>query len=125
MIDWSLSITIHRPPEIVFDFLSNIHEVQQVEGSPVLVLDLITAGPPRQGSKYREVVQLAPFIKGEFLSEITAFEPPSVLEMTWRGSGMAGFDRYELEAIQSGTTLNHKKCTSCIGLLRIMEPLIL
>ncbi len=124
MIDWSSSITIHRPPEIVFDFLANIHEVQQAEGSPVLALDLITAGPPRQGSRYREVVQMAPFIKGEILSEITVFEPPRVLEMTWRGSGMAGFDSYELDAFQNGTTLKHKKCTSCIGFLRIMEPLM-
>jgi hypothetical protein len=124
MIDWSSSITIHKPPEIVFDFLANIQEVQQTEDSPVLALDLITAGPPRKGSRYREVVQMAPFIKGEILSEITAFEPPRVLEMTWQGSGMEGFDRYELEAIQNGTTVNHKKCTSCIGFLRIMEPLM-
>jgi hypothetical protein len=109
---------------VVFDFLANIQDVQQAEDSPVLELDLITTGPPRQGSRYREVVQMAPFLKGEILSEITAFEPPRVLEMTWRGPGMAGFDRYELEAIQDGTILNHKKCTSCIGFLRIMEPLM-
>lgn len=124
MIVWSSSIAIHRPPEIVFDFLANIQDVQQAEGSPVLALDLITAGPPRLGSRYREVVKMAPFFKGEILSEITAFEPPRVLKMTWQGPGMAGFDRYELEAVQDGTTLNHKKCTSCIGILRIIEPLM-
>ncbi len=37
---------------------------------------------------------------------------------------MAGFDSYELDAFQNGTTLKHKKCTSCIGFLRIMEPLM-
>lgn len=124
MIDWSSSITIHRPPEIVFDFLANIQDVHQEEGSPVLALDLITSGPPQKGSRYREVVQMAPWIKGEILSEITIFDPPKVLEMIWQGAGMAGFDRYELEANQDRTILRHKKVTSCVGLLCIMEPLM-
>lgn len=124
MIAWTSSIAIHRPPEVVFDFLANIQDVQQSEGSPVLALDLITAGPPRLGSRYREVVQMAPFFKGEILSEVTAFEPPRVLEMAWRGPGMEGFDRYELDAFQDGTSLNHKKCTSFTGFFRIIEPLM-
>jgi hypothetical protein len=122
MIVWSSSIDIRRPPEVVFDFLANIQEVQQSDDSPVLALDLITEGPPRLGSKYREVVQMMPFIKGEIISEITAFDPPRVLELAWRGPGMTGTDRYELTNIQDGTTLNHKKCMSCTGVLRFMEP---
>lgn len=124
MILWSSSITIHSPPETIFDFLVNIQNVQQAKGSPVLALDLITADPPRLGSRYREIVKMTPFIKGEFLSEITIFKPSRMLEMTWQGPGMAGFDRYELETIQDGITLHHKKCTSCTGLLRIVEPLM-
>jgi hypothetical protein len=60
MIVWSSSIDIQRPPEIVFDFLANIQDVQQSDDSPVLALDLITEAPPRLGSKYREVVQMMP-----------------------------------------------------------------
>lgn len=124
MILWSSSIAISRPPEEVFDFLANIQDVQQAKGSPVLALDMITAGPPRLGSRYREVVRMAPFVKGEILSEITEFKPFRVLEMSWQGPGMVGFDRYELEAIQNGTGLKHKKCTSFPSLLRIVEPLM-
>jgi hypothetical protein len=29
MIVWSSSIDIHRPPEVVFEFLANIQDVQQ------------------------------------------------------------------------------------------------
>jgi hypothetical protein len=122
MIVWSSSIDIRRPPEMVFELLANIQGVQQSEDSPVLALDLITEGPPRLGSRYREVVQMMPLIKGEIISEITAFDPPRVLEMAWRGPGMTGTDRYELAATQDGTTLNHTKCVSCPGILRIMEP---
>jgi hypothetical protein len=83
MIVWSSSIDIHRPPEVVFEFLANIQDVQQSDDSPVLALDLVTEGPPRVGSRYREVVQMMPLIKGEIISEITAFDHPRVLEMAW------------------------------------------
>jgi hypothetical protein len=122
MIVWSSSIDIQRPPEIVFDFLANIQDVQQSDDSPVLALDLITEAPPRLGSKYREVVQMIPLLRGEIISEITAFDPHRVLEMAWRGPGMTGTDRYELAITQDGTTLNHTKCVSCSGVLRVMEP---
>jgi hypothetical protein len=124
MIVWSSSIDIHRPPEVVFELLANIQDVHQADDSPVLALDLITAGPPRLGSRYREVVQMAPLVKGEILSEITAFEPPRVLELTWSGAGMTGTDRYELAAIQDGTALSHTKCVSWPGVLGLFEPIM-
>jgi uncharacterized protein YndB with AHSA1/START domain len=124
MIAWSSSTEIHRPPEVVFHFLANIQDVKQEEGSPVLELELITPGPPGLGSRYREVVRMLPFFKGEILSEITAFEPPRVLEMTWRAPGMKGTDTYELAASHGGTTLKHTKNTACLGPLRLVEPLM-
>ena len=122
MIPWSSSVHIRQSPKAVFEYLANIQDVQQEEGSPVLALDLMTEGPPRLGSRYREVVQMLPFFKGEILSEITAFEPPRVLEMAWTGPGMKGTDRYELAATEGGTALKHTKNTVCLGALRLMEP---
>jgi hypothetical protein len=122
MIAWSSSIEIGRPIEVVFEFLANIHDVQQEEGSPVLTLDLITPDPPRKGSQYREVVQMMPFVKGEILSEITVFEPPYVLEMAWKGPGMTGVDRYVLERMHEGAQLTHTKDTSFKGVLGLFEP---
>jgi hypothetical protein len=124
MIVWSSSIDIRRSPEVVFEFLANIQEVQRADDSPVLALDLITEGPPRLGSKYREVVRMMPLLKGEIISEITAFDVPHILELTWKGPGMSGTDRYVLDSSQYGTTLKHTKCTSFIGILRIMEPVM-
>jgi len=46
---------------------------------------------------------MTPFFKAEIISEITAFEPPRVLELTWKGAGMTGTDRYELATIQDVT----------------------
>jgi len=122
MIAWSSSIDIRRPPEVVFEFLANIQDVPQPADSPVLALDLITEGPPGLGSRYREVVQMMPLIKGEFLSEISVFDAPGVLALRWRGPGMGGTDRYQLECIQDGTRLHHRRHMSCHGLLRVLEP---
>jgi hypothetical protein len=122
MIAWSSSVGILRPPEVVFDYLVNIQDVKQEKGSPVLALDLVTPGPPRLGSRYREVVQMLPFFRGEIFSEITAFQPPQVLEMAWTAPGMRGTDRYEFAPTQGGTTLKHTKNTVCLGALRLMEP---
>jgi len=74
------SANIRRHPEAVFHFLANVDRVQQAGGSPVLALDRTTSAPPGLGTKYREVVRMLPFYNGEFLSEITAFEPPRLLE---------------------------------------------
>jgi hypothetical protein len=109
---------------VVFHFLANIHDVKQEEGSPVLALELITPGPPSLGSRYREVVQMLPFFKGEIFSEITVFRPPQVLELTWTAPGMKGIDRYELAARHYGTSLKHTKNTICLGALRLAEPVM-
>lgn len=124
MITFSSSVNIARSPEAVFEFLANVHTIQQAGGSPVLALDMTTSGVPRLGSKYREVVQMLPFYKGVFLSEITAFEPARLLELTWTGPGMTGRDRYDITKIKDSASLNHTKWLTCTGLLKIMEPLM-
>ncbi len=122
MIAFRGSIDIKKRPEAVFDLLANVHLVKQAEDSPVLALEMTTPGPVGLGTRYREVVQMLPFVKGEMLSEITAFGPPRVLEMEWTGPAMTGRDRYELAEIPDGTQLVHQKWTSGRGLLRLMEP---
>ncbi len=122
MIAFSSSVSVRRPPETVFYFLSNLHDLQQAGGSPVLSLERLTPAPPGPGFRYREVVQMFPFYKGEFITEITVFEPPRVLELAWTGPGMIGRDRYELTPVGDGTCLAHKKWLSCPGVFRIMEP---
>jgi hypothetical protein len=124
MIEFSSSVRIHRPPEAIFHFLSNLHSLQQAGDSPVLSIEATTAGPPRVGFKYSETVRILPFYKGEFNSEIVVFDPPQVLELVWTGPAMTGRDRYELNAVHDGTELVHKKWVSCPGVLGVIEPLL-
>jgi hypothetical protein len=124
MIEFTSTITIRRPPEPVFDFLASIHTLQQAGGSPVLSMEKLTPQSPGPGFKYREVVQMFPFYKGEFITEIVDFDRPRVLGLSWTGPAMVGRDKYELTPIQNGTELRHTKCVSSPGVLRIMEPMM-
>jgi len=98
-------IQINKPPVEVFQFLCNKDTYKQQDGSPVLLLEKTTAGPLNVGTRYREVVQMAPFVKSQILSEITRYEPYSVLEEKWSGSGLKGILTYFFHQVDQGTEL--------------------
>jgi len=121
---FELSITIDRSPSDVFAFLRDKDKYPQEDGSPVLILDKITPGPPGVGARYREVVQMLPFVQGEILSEITRFEPGEFLEEDFQGAGMEGHLAYQFLAEGSGTKLIQRETLFCRGLLKVLEPMI-
>ena len=87
---FELSIRIERPTADVFAFLRDKDLYPQEPGSPVLALEKTTAGPTAVGTRYREVVQMLPFVRGEILSEITCYEPPRRLQERFWGAANAG-----------------------------------
>lgn len=121
---FELSISINRPPADVFAFLRDKDRYPQEEGSPVLVLEQTTPGPACAGTRYREVVQMLPFYRGEILSEITRFEPNEHLEEDFRGAGMQGHLAYQFLPEKDGTKLIQSQSLHYYGLLRLCEPLI-
>jgi len=121
---FELSISIDRPPDDVFAFLRDKDKHPQEEGSPVLVLEKTTPGPPGVGTCYREVVQMLPFYRGEILSEITRFEPNEHLEEDFRGAGMVGHLAYQFLPEAEGTRLIQRETLHYQGLLRLCEPAI-
>jgi uncharacterized protein YndB with AHSA1/START domain len=121
---FELSVTIERPPSDVFAFLRDKDLYPQEPGSPVLVLDKTTEGPPGLGTRYREVVQMLPLIRGEILSEITRYEPDRHLEERFRGAGLQGHLAYEFVPRGDGTELIQRETLQPIGMLRLVGPLI-
>ncbi len=121
---FELSITINRSPSDVFAFLRDKDTYPQEEGSPVLILEKITPGPPGVGARYREVVQMLPFIRGEILSELTRFEPGKFLAEDFHGAGMEGHLAYQFLAEGDGTKLIQRETIRWRGLLKVFEPLI-
>jgi len=123
-MDFELSVYVERTPEDVFIFLRDKDEYPQEEGSPVLLLEKTTPGPPGVGSRYREVVRMLPFLRGEMSSEITRFEPHARLEEDFSGAGMVGHLAYQFLPEGQGTRLIQRETVRCRGLLRLCEPLI-
>ncbi len=121
---FKLSIWINRPPPDVFAFLRDKDLYPQEPGSPVLVLEKTTPGPPGVGTRYREVVQMLPCYQGEILSEITLYEPNKSLEEDFSGAGMRGHLAYQFLSENEGTKLVQRESLHYQRLLRLFEPLI-
>ena len=119
-----LRIQINKPPVEVFQFLCNKDTYKQQNGSPVLLLEKTTTGPLDVGTCYREVVQMAPFIKTQMLSEITRYEPYSVLEEKWAGGGMKGILTYFFDQVGQGTELVQHVSVETHWLLRPFNTII-
>ena len=123
-MEFDLDITIDRSPHIVFAFLRDKDKHPQEKYSPVLLLEKTTAGPCGVGTRYREIVQMLPFFKGEILSEITHFEPEHRLDEDWRGPGMDGHLTYLFLPDDGGTNLIQKETLNPRGLLWFFSPII-
>jgi hypothetical protein len=118
------SIWINRSPEDVFIFLRDKDLYPQKPGSPVLLLDKTTPGEPEVGTRYREIIQMLPFYKGEILSEITRFEPPTYLEEDFCGPGMYGHLAYEFRSEGNGTQLFQRETIRFRGIFVLFEAVI-
>lgn len=123
-MQFELSITINRPPADVFAFLRDKERFDREEKSSVLILEKTTPGPAGVGTRHREVVQMLPFIQGDFLSVITRFDPDERLEEDFAGAGMKGHLTYLFEPIGDGTRLVQKETLIPLGMLKLLGPVI-
>jgi len=121
---FDLSITIHRSPADVFGFLRDKDKYPQEPGSPVRTLEQTNPGPAGVGTRYREVVQMLPFVRGEILSVVTCFEPCARLEEDFEGAGMIGHLAYTFVPEEGGTRLTQQETVRVRGLLRVLELLM-
>ena len=121
---FELSVHVERPPADVFGFLRDKDKYPQKPGSPVLALEQTTPGLADVGTRYREVVQMLPFVRGEILSVVTRFDPPRHLEEDFEGAGMQGHLAYEFLPEGDGTNLIQRETLEMKGLLRLSSPLV-
>jgi len=121
---FELSIRIRRPPEDVFAFFRDKDKIRQKPGSPVLALDQTTPGPAGVGTRYTEVVQMLPFVRGEILSVVTCFEPGQCLEEDFEGAGMVGHLAYRFMPEENGTRLTQIETVRLRGPARVIEPIM-
>lgn len=117
---------IHRPPEDVFAFFSDLHHLPRRESSVVPIYDKMTPGPVGVGTRFREVVRLLPFLKGEVISEITGYDPPHRLDYAFLAFGkMDGELTYLLEPSGGGVRVLQRQTLRLRGgLLKLLSPLV-
>jgi hypothetical protein len=123
-MDFRFAATIQRPPSQVFAFFRDMDQQTGREGTRVPVYDKITSGPVGLGTRYREVVQLLPLVRGEVISEITEYTEGQRLGLRFWGLGMDGALTYTFQAVDSGTYLVQEQSLNPRGVLRIFGTAI-
>lgn len=123
-MEFNLSIPIDRSPNVVFTFLREVENHPQEEKSKVLLIEKITHGPVNVGTRYREVVQMFPLIRGEMISEVTRYEPNECIQLTWQGGGIEGVLTYYFEYHNGGTRLILHETVTLKGVMRLVKPMI-
>jgi hypothetical protein len=123
-MEFELTAVINRPLEEVFAFFRDVDQHAGQKGTIVPVYDKITPGPVGVGTRYREVVQVMPFVTGEILTEVVGYEPSRRLAYRYVALGMAGELTYWFEAVEEGTRMVQRQSLWPSGLLRLFSPLI-
>lgn len=123
-MEFELSIVIDMPLEKVFAFFRDIDQYAGQKGTIVPVYDKLTSGLVGVGTRYREVVQVMPFVTGEILTEVVGYEPGQRLAYRFVAMGMAGELTYEFEAIEEGTRVVQRQSLCPSGWMRLFSPII-
>jgi len=123
-MDFEFVAVIACPLAGVFALFRDVDQYNEHEGSPVPVLDKITDGPVRVGTRYREVVKMLPFITMTILSEITEYEPERYLASRWWSNVMEGRLAYTFEPVDGGIRVVQRMSLNPKGVLRVFSPLI-
>jgi len=123
-MDFEFVAVIDCPLADVFALFRDVDQYNEHEGSPVPVLDKITDGPVRVGTRYREVVKMLPFVTMTILSEIKDYESERYLASRWWSNVMAGHLAYTFEPVDGGARVVQRMSLNPKGILRVFSPLI-
>lgn len=123
-MEFELTVVIERPLEDVFAFFRDIDQHAGQKNTIVPVYDKVTPGPVGVGTRYREVVQVLPFVTGEILTEVVGYEPGRRLAYRYVALGMKGELTYRFGAVEGGTHLVQQQSLWPTGLLRLLSPMI-
>ena len=122
MAGFAVSEWIARPPQQVFEFLSDAHNAPQIVPA-VKTSAKLTEGPPRVGTRYRET-RLINGREEQAELEVTEYTPPAVYAMQNVTSGITTTYRYQLRPEQAGTRINLVCTVKAAGLKRLLLPLV-
>jgi carbon monoxide dehydrogenase subunit G len=121
MLKFSADLKVNRPVEKVFAWLTDTRNQRKFDKSS-LEMELLTPGPWRAGSQFRELRDLGGR-KTEVLSEIAELESNRRFVIRSKtGPGWLGIWNFEPEG--TGTRLRWTGQLTMRGIARLFEPLI-
>ena len=101
MAGFEIKETIKFPPDVVFEYVSNLDNTTKwLPG--VMQVDKLTDGPVSVGTRYRETRQVADR-KGHVDMEVTGFDPPRRFATSFDQGGYDTTYSYSFAADGSGT----------------------
>jgi uncharacterized protein YndB with AHSA1/START domain len=121
MISHQVDITIQRPIEEVFAFLTDPKNHSRWDTTSIS-MEQLEPGPWREGTRFREIRKLGRR-NVEVASQVAALEPNrrfNIMSLSgpeWRGQWL--FDE-----VEKGTRLRFEGRLTFTGAMRLMEPLI-
>ncbi|HZM20981.1 MAG TPA: SRPBCC family protein [Anaerolineales bacterium] len=121
MLKFSADIKVNRPVEKVFAWLTNAENQGKFDKSS-LKMELLTPGPWRAGSQFRELRDMGGR-KTEVLSEIAELEPNRLFVIRSK-TGPVWLGRWVFEPEGTGTRLHWTGQLTMNGFARLLEPLI-
>ena len=121
MLKFSADIKVNRPVEKVFAWLTNAENQGKFDKSS-LKMELLTPGPWRAGSQFRELRDMGGR-KTEVLSEIAELEPNRLFVIRSK-TGPIWLGTWVFEPEGTGTRLHWTGQLTMNGFARLLEPLI-
>jgi hypothetical protein len=119
------SVTIRRPPRAVFAMLADVQDWGKEERAALVpVMEKTTPGPTRVGTRWHEVIQLAPHLTMTVWSEVVAIEQDRLLDERFWAWWMRGRLLYTMTPIDGGTVLRQRERLEPRGPLRLIDAFL-
>lgn len=114
------SVTIHREPHDVFEFLAQFENVPEWNYA-IVDTHKTSAGPVSVGTTYRQTRSLPSPSEETF--QVTEFEPGRRLAIQGGLGPFEGTLIYELQPIEEGTLLTNTADLEAHGVLKLAAPI--
>lgn len=121
MIEEQRTIHLNRPVDRIFAFVVDARNLSAWQ-SGLIQNEMLTEGPLRVGTRFREVRRTGPR-QSEIQAEVTTFEPNKRFATRTLTKPQVTVS-YSFEPEGGGTRLNYKFVMLTGGVLRLLEPLI-
>jgi hypothetical protein len=119
------SVTIRRAPPAVFAMLADVQDWGKEERAALVpVMEKITPGPTRVGTRWHEVIQLAPHLTMTVWSEVVAIERDRLLDERFWAWWMRGRLEYTMTPTDGGTVLRQRERLEPRGPFRLVDGFI-